>query len=115
MKGKERQMLKYVIYDADGIQVAEHECELLAVCGFSRPGIIAYNLMIDFAAAKHEAFACLCHLSVQLQVAAREAMLDAKKIAEENGIELDDEFYKTYEDAVYGLEKQMEAEDGEES
>ena len=116
-------MLKYVIYDADGIQAAEHECELLAVCGFARPGYIDYQFLTDFTAENHEIFACLCHLSAQLQVAARDAMLEATKIADEEGIELDDEFYKDYEDTVYTIERGinkktrtkqlMEAEDDE--
>lgn len=100
-------MVKIKVYDGHGKKDIEQECELLAVCGFTRPGGILYSLRTDFSATKSNTFACLAHLSAQLQAAARDAMQEAIRIAEEEGVELDDEFMKSYEDAVYGLEKQI--------
>ena len=99
-------MIKIKIYDTDGT-VREAECELLAVCGFTRPGGILYRFQTDFMASRGETFACLAHLSAQLQAAARDAMQEAVKLAEADGIELDDEFMRNYEKAVYGIEKQI--------
>ena len=98
-------MIKVKVYG--GEDTVEEECELLAVCGFTRPGGILYQFRTDFSATKSEIFACLTHLSAQLQAAARDAMQEAIRIAEEEGVEFDDKFMKPYEDIVYGLEKQI--------
>lgn len=100
-------MVKIKVYDGYETKVVDEECELLAVCGFTRPGGILYSFRTDFAAPKNSTFACLVHLSAQLQVAARDTMQEAIRIAEEKGVELDDTFMESYEETVYELEKRI--------
>ena len=98
-------MIKFKI--DDGENAVESECELLAVGGLTRPCTIVYQFRTDFAADNAEAFACLVHLSAQLQAAARDAMQEAIKIAKAEGTDLDDDFMQSYEAAVYGIEKKI--------
>lgn len=99
-------MLKVKIY-GDENEPLEEACELLAVCGFSRPGKVIYQLRADFRANKKETFESLAHLSAQLQAAARDAMQEAIQVARSDGVELNDEFMKDYEKTVYDLEKRI--------
>ena len=71
-------MVKFKIYD--GEDTIEAECELLAVCGLSRPGSIVYQFRTDFAANRAETFALLAQISAQLQAASIDAMREAEKI-----------------------------------
>ena len=59
-------MVKIKLYDTDGT-IRDAECELLAVCGFTRPSVVLYRFQTDFVASRGETFTCLAHLSAQLQ------------------------------------------------
>lgn len=100
-------MPRCVIYEDDGSIYSDWTAEMVAACGFSKPGYVHTTRNLEISGTDGEHFACKLHLSAQLQVEARELLRSAVEQLPGNQTELPEDLYRDYIDAIQNLERRM--------